>query len=99
MLGPDYPNLPYGITAINYHFHDAHPTRPLSPDRAVLWHNDGSVLHNVTILALGFSKDLPVGATITITKLGRKLGEPGRYRFYCAYHLSLGMKGTIVIAG
>jgi hypothetical protein len=98
-LGSDDPSTPYGITAIDYHFHDAHPSIPLAPIRTVVWTNAGSLKHNVTIPALGYSKDLPVGATIQIANLGLKLGGPGTYTFFCKYHDNLGMAGVIVIAG
>jgi hypothetical protein len=98
-LGSDDPSTPYGITAIDYHFHDAHPSIPLVPTRTVVWTNAGSLKHNVTIPALGYSKDLPVGATIQIADLGLKLGGPGTYPFFCKYHDNLGMAGVIVIAG
>jgi cupredoxin-like protein len=94
---PDDPSQPYGITAIDYHFHDAHPTFPLAPSRTVTWTNDGTVVHNVTLPQLGYSKDVPLGATIRIRDLGRKLGGPGTYTFFCAYHENLGMIGTIII--
>ena len=38
-----------------------------------------------------------VGATIVIRNLGEKLGGPGTYTFFCKYHPTLGMFGTIVI--
>ena len=94
---PDDPSQPYGITAIDYHFHDAHPTFPLAPNRTVTWTNDGSVVHNVTFPQFDYSKDIPLGGTIRIRDLGTKLGGPGTYTFYCAYHENLGMVGTIVI--
>ena len=94
---PDDPSQPYGITAIDYHFHDAHPTFPLAPTRTVTWTNAGTVVHNVTFPQFGFSKDIPLGATIRIHDLGKKLGGPGTYTFYCAYHANLGMVGTIII--
>lgn len=94
----DNPAIPYGITAIDYHFHDAHPSLPLTPDRTVKFVNDGRVTHNVTFPGLGFSKDLRPGDLIEIEDLGRKLGGPGNYRFFCAFHASAGMVGTIVIA-
>src|SRR5712691_296446 len=90
IVAPDDPSLPYGITAIDYHFHDAHPTRPLGVSRTVLWTNQGSLLHNVTIPAIGFSKDIAVGDTIEIKDLGKKLGGPGVYTFFCRFHASLG---------
>ncbi|MBI3649191.1 MAG: cupredoxin domain-containing protein [Actinobacteria bacterium] len=94
---PDDPSHPYTITAIDYHFHDAHPTPTLSEDRTVRWTNQGTVTHNVTIPAIGFSEDLPVGATFEIRGLGKKLGGPGTYQFYCRFHTVFGMAGTIVI--
>jgi hypothetical protein len=94
---PDDPSLPYGIVAIDYHFHDAHPSLPLLPNRTVTWTNEGSVVHNVTFPTIGFSKDLQVGKKFKIADLGRKLGGPGTYTFYCKYHETLGMVGTIII--
>jgi plastocyanin len=96
--GPDDPSLPYGITAIDYHFHDAHPSIPLDPSRTVVWVNDGRVRHNVTFPELDFSKDLPVGGSLQIRRLGDKLGGAGTYTFFCKYHDVLGMTGVIVIA-
>jgi Cupredoxin-like domain len=96
-IGSDDPNAPYGIVAINYHFHDAHPSIPLATTRTVLWVNEGTVKHNVTFPELGFSKDIQVGQTIRIKDLGQKLGGPGTYTFYCKYHEALGMVGTIII--
>ena len=94
----DDPSLPYGIVAIDYHFHDAHPSIPLDPSRDVTFSNVGRVKHNVTFPELGFSKDIPVGATIEIHDLGAKLGGAGTYTFFCNYHYAaFGMAGTIVI--
>ncbi len=95
----DDPSIPYGITAIDYHFHDAHPSLPLSQTRTVTFVNEGRVRHNVTFPQLGFSEDLRKGGVIQIKDLGRKLGGPGVYTFFCAYHGAMGMTGTIVIAG
>ena len=98
LQGSDDPSVPYGIVAIDYHFHDAHPSIPLDPSRDVTFTNDGAVTHNVTFPELGFSKDLPVGATFTIRNLGEKLGGAGTYTFFCNYHYAAyGMGGTIVI--
>jgi hypothetical protein len=95
----DNPAIPYGITAINYHFHDAHPSLPLLPTRTVRFLNEGSVKHNVTIPDLGYSRDIHVNDVIQIKDLGRKLGGPGTYTFFCKYHEAMGMVGTIVISG
>lgn len=94
---PDNPNQPYGIVAIEYHFHDAHPSFPLDPTRTVIWTNEGTVTHNVTFPQFGFSKDFSPGRTITIKDLGQKLGGAGTYQFFCRFHESLGMIGTVII--
>ena len=97
-VASDDPSQPYGIVAIDYHFHDAHPSLPIAPDRTVLFTNEGTVKHNVTFEQLGFSRDFAPGQTFTIKDLGRKLGGPGVYTFYCAYHYAaFGMQGTIIV--
>jgi plastocyanin len=95
---PDDPAHPYVITAIDYHFHDAHPTLDLDPGRAVTFSSQGSVLHNVTIPAIGYSHDIAPGERIKLDALGERLGGAGTYEVYCAYHVAQGMRGTIVIA-
>lgn len=94
---PDDPSHPYGIVAIEYHFHDAHPSRLLSPSRTVVFSNQGTLKHNVTFPQFGFSQDFTPGQTITIKDLGKKLGGPGVYQFFCKYHQALGMVGTIIV--
>jgi Cupredoxin-like domain len=96
-IQPDDPSLPYGIVAINYHFHDAHPSRPLLPTRTVVFSNQSTLKHNVTFPQFDFSKDFRPGQTITIEDLGQKLGGPGVYSFFCRYHASLGMIGTVIV--
>ncbi len=97
-VASDDPSLPYGIVAIDYHFHDAHPSLPIAPDRAVVFSNQGTLKHNVTFSALGFSRDFEPGQTFTIDDLGRKLGGPGVYTFFCKYHYAaFGMAGTIIV--
>jgi hypothetical protein len=95
---PDDPSMPYGIVAIDYHFHDAHPSASIAPDRTVTWRNDGSVVHNVTFAQIGFSRDFAPGESFEIRRLGDKLGGPGTYTFFCRFHDNLGMRGTIIIA-
>jgi plastocyanin len=89
---------PYVVTAIDYHFHDAHPTRPLVPGQDFVVDNQGRNLHNVSIPALDFSKDIRPGDRITIEDIAELL-EPGQYTLFCRIHLkAFGMKGVIVIA-
>ena len=89
---------PYVVTAIDYHFHDAHPTLPLLPGQDLVVTNQGRNLHNVSIPALGFSQDIRVGGRVTIEDIADRLA-PGRYQMFCRIHLAaFGMKGVIVIA-
>jgi Cupredoxin-like domain len=89
---------PYVVTAIDNHFHDAHPSLPIGGGRDLVVRNQGRNLHNVTIDALGFSSDVQPGGQLTIEDVTERL-EPGRYALVCRYHEDLGMTGTIVIAG
>ena len=89
---------PYVITAIDYHFHDAHPTFPIAPGRDLVVKNAGRNVHNVTIPALGIAHDVAPGGVFTITDIADRL-DPGRYQLFCKYHQDRGMVGVIVIAG
>jgi hypothetical protein len=88
---------PYVVTAIDYHFHDAHPTFPIAGARDLVVKNQGRNLHNVTIPALGFSRDVQPGASVTIAEIAERLA-PGRYQLFCRIHRDRGMTGVIVIA-
>jgi plastocyanin len=93
------PSPDYVVTAINYHFHDAHPTLPLGPGRDLVVKNATENLHNVTIPALGISQDIRPGSQIRFPDIASSFPRPGRYTFYCQYHHDRGMTGVIVIAG
>jgi plastocyanin len=89
---------PYVVTAIDYHFHDAHPTLPIGPGRDLIVRNQARNVHNVTIPALGFSRDVRPGGKVVIHSIADRL-EPGRYELFCRIHLAaFGMKGVIVIS-
>jgi hypothetical protein len=96
---PDDPNRPYVVTAIDYHFHDAHPSRLLSPDREVVISNQGSNVHNVTIEQTTFVRDIQPGERLSLGPIGDLLKKPGRYRFACKYHLDRGMTGVLIVDG
>lgn len=98
---PDDSSKPYVITAIDYHFHDAHPSRPIVPGRTVIFTSAARNLHNVTIPEIGYSKDLKPGGKIVIHDIASLLGGPGQYAFFCKYHVDLNppMQGVIVITG
>jgi plastocyanin len=87
----------YFVTAIDYHFHDAHPTVPLTPDRVLVVTNEGSDVHNVTIPGTTFSRDVRPGHSLYVGRIGSLFTKPGRYPFFCRYHLDRGMKGVIVV--
>ena len=89
---------PYVITAIDYHFHDAHPTKPIDVGQTLIVTNQGRALHNVTFPGTKFSRDIPPGGRVVIDDIGNLLG-PGRHRIICLYHLDVGMFGTVVITG
>ena len=89
---------PYVVTAIDYHFHDAHPTFPIEEGRDLVVKNEGRNVHNVTIPALGFSMDVQPGERLTVGDITLRM-DPGRYALICRYHEDRGMTGTIVIAG
>jgi plastocyanin len=88
----------YVVTAIDYHFHDAHPTTPIGPGRDLVVQNDGRNLHNVTIPGTTYSQDVAPGRRLVIRDIAAFLGGPGEYPFFCRFHHSLGMTGVIVIA-
>ena len=89
---------PYVITAIDYHFHDAHPTFPIGPGRDLVVKNAGRNLHNVSIPALGYSQDVEPGEQLVIPDIAYQLESAGRYTLVCVYHQDRGMNGTLVIA-
>lgn len=89
---------PYVVTAIDYHFHDAHPTFPIASGRELVVDNEGRNVHNVTIPALEFSRNVRPGGRLVVGRVADML-EPGRYELICQIHLDRGMTGTIVIAG
>lgn len=95
---PDDPTLPYVISAIDDHFHDAHPTLPIQPGRALIFRNQGLNPHNVTIVGTAYSRDFSPGESLEIPNISRFLGGPGEYAFYCKYHVDRGMVGIIVVA-
>jgi plastocyanin len=89
---------PYVITAIDYHFHDAHPTLPIHPGRDLVVKNAGRNLHNVTIPALDIAADVAPGDELNVEDIAGRL-EPGSYEILCRFHEDRGMTGLIVIAG
>ena len=86
------------VSAVDYHFHDAHPTPHLALNETLVVTNYGMNDHNLTIPGIGYSANVAPGKSLVIRNIGSRLGGNGRYVMYCAYHRDLGMRGTIVIA-
>ena len=55
--------------------------------------NDDTMQHNFTFKPVKVAKNLPVGATTSISFTAPK---PGTYLFYCKYHLQM-MQGAITV--
>jgi hypothetical protein len=100
IVRPGSPSIPspYVITAIDNHFHDAHPTKPIDPRQTLIVTNQGRSLHNVTFPGTGFSQDIPPGGRVVIPNIGQLLA-PGEALIVCSYHSDVGMFGTVVIKG
>lgn len=84
---------PYVSVAVDNHFHDVHPDETVSFDssRPFVVRNEGSNLHNVTIIETGFSEDIRPGESVRV-----KL-DPGRYRIVCKYHSNDDMTGEFTV--
>ncbi len=88
---------PYVVTAIDYHFHDAHPSLPISLDRPVQFSNQGRNPHNVTIEGTDYDRTFRPGVRITLDPVSSLLDAPGRYPFFCKLHADRGMSGVLVV--
>ena len=88
---------PYVVTAIDYHFHDAHPSLPIELGRAVQVSNQGRNPHNVTIEGTTYDRTVRPGERITIDPIGSLLSSPGRHPFVCKLHADRGMSGVLVV--
>ena len=88
---------PYVVTAIDYHFHDAHPSLAIPLDRAVQFSNQGRNPHNVTVEGTDYDRTIQPGERITIDPIGSLLPGPGRYAFVCKLHADRGMSGVLVV--
>jgi hypothetical protein len=94
---PEETRRPYVVTAIDYHFHDAHPSLPIELDRAVQFSNQGRNPHNVTIEGTSYDRTVQPGERITIEPVSSLLSSPGRYPFFCKLHVDRGMSGVLVL--
>lgn len=89
---------PFVSVAVDNHFHDIHPSnhRELDADRTLVVRNEGSNLHNVSVIGTRISHDISPGESFRIDPVS-KLGPPGTYKIFCKYHVTEGMRGEITI--
>lgn len=89
---------PYVSVAVDNHFHDIHPGNhiQIAPDRAFVIKNEGSNLHNVTIVETDISEDIQPGEKFELDPVGAEL-DPGTYHIVCRFHGDRGMTGEITV--
>jgi len=87
------------VSAVDYHFHDAHPTPHLALNETLVVTNYGMNQHNVTIPGIGYSANVAPGKSLVIRNIGARLGGNGRYLMYCAYHRDLGIPPSAACSG
>ena len=89
---------PYGVVAVDNHFHDIHPEDDIEIKAARVFfvRNEGSNLHNFSIVGTDISKDLRPGDRFTLKPVGQRL-EAGTYDVFCKYHDNVGMTGRFTV--
>ncbi|MBK5226992.1 MAG: hypothetical protein JJE05_00590 [Actinobacteria bacterium] len=91
---------PYVSVAVNDHFHDVHPEDDvqLAGDRSLVIKNQGSNLHNVTLVEAHIDVDLKTGEEYSIGPPLTDLLEVGKtYIFFCKYHPEAQMLGQFTV--
>ena len=91
---------PYVSVAVNNHFHDIHPEDDvqLAGDRSLVIRNEGSNLHNVTLVEADIDVDLETGEELSIGPPLTDLLEVGKtYIFFCKYHPEDRMLGQFTV--
>jgi hypothetical protein len=89
---------PYVSVAVDNHFHDIHPVdhKEIAADRPFVVRNEGSNLHNVSVVGSKITEDIKPGESFRVDPVS-KLGPPGTYEIFCKYHVNEGMKGEFRI--
>jgi Cupredoxin-like domain len=89
---------PYVSVAVDNHFHDIHPEDhiKIAADRTFIVKNEGRNLHNFTIPAADFTRDIRPGHELVFDPVGKRL-PPGTYTVFCKYHASQGMVGKFTV--
>jgi plastocyanin len=80
------------ITMVDFSFKPS--TVTASTSQEIVLTNTGTALHNFSIVALGIDQDVQPGQSVTLKAPGSSV-KPGTYDFFCKYHKSQGMVGTL----
>ena len=70
------------------------PTVTASTAQDIVLTNTGAALHNFSIEGTQIDQDVQPGQSVTLTAPGPSF-TPGTYTFFCKYHRSQGMVGTL----
>jgi plastocyanin len=81
------------ITMEDFKFVPAQVTA--SASKTIVLINNGAALHNFSIEGSNLSMDVQPGQTQTLPPPAPV--QPGSYTFFCKYHRSQGMTGTITV--
>ena len=95
---PEPAHGPFVVVAVDNHFHDIHPVDRtyISVNRPFVLKNEGSNLHNFTVVGTDISIDIRPGHQFRWAHLGEHL-KPGFYQVVCKYHAQLGMRGSFFV--
>ena len=80
------------ITMVDFSFQPT--TVTASTSQAITLVNNGSALHNFTIQGTSVTVDVQPGQSTTLAAPGPSF-TPKTYTFFCKYHQSQGMTGTL----
>jgi plastocyanin len=84
----------FELTETDFEFVPA--TFAMRTDQSVTINNEGQTVHNFSIEGTVADVDTQAGETTALEAIGGAAG-PGTYNFFCKYHRSQGMTGTIII--
>ncbi len=84
------------LTMVDFSFQPA--TFTASTSQSIVLTNNGSALHNFSIEGTPIDQDVQPGQSVTLAPPGPSFA-PGTYTFFCKYHRSQGMSGTLTATG
>jgi plastocyanin len=95
---PEPSHGPFVVVAVDNHFHDIHPVdgTKIAENRPFVVKNEGSNLHNFTVVGAGISIDIKPGHHFRWGRIGDHL-KPGFYQVICIYHDYEGMRGSFFV--